>query len=325
MVHIDRRRRGFTLIELLVVIAIIGVLVGLLLPAVQKVREAANRMACTNNLKQIGLATQNYHDTYEKFPNDKWMGAGSSIPSDNFGSCLFVALLPYLEAQNMFNRMTDPVQPLNSTSIPNANVQPLKLYSCQSRRIPTKANTATNPFVTMDYAVAIQNSFMDGTGTTQANSILGGTCQVAWDVGANPFSGTTLGNVTNADGTANTIIVSHKYVCPKNYNGGQSGDVVGWYNYFDNTNVNDYRRLCDTVNSWNTMTNLPAGKKPPVQDNNTLNDSTAFGSPHPGAMPCLYADGSVRNYAYASTLNGYNSGVAWCLLWGYNDGYTVGQ
>jgi prepilin-type N-terminal cleavage/methylation domain-containing protein len=92
-------RKGFTLIELLVVIAIIAVLIGLLVPAVQKVREAAARMQCSNNYKQLGLATHNYHDAIGKLPpmsNWVWKTPGSDRETN-----IFYSLLPYVEQQNL--------------------------------------------------------------------------------------------------------------------------------------------------------------------------------------------------------------------------------
>ncbi len=114
MLHrLNRGRRGFTLVELLVVIAIIGILVGLLLPAVQQAREAARRMSCQNNLKQIGLACHNFESAYKKLPTgqiyDPMLGTalvpGSSF-NDNFNNHTFcgtlVFLLPFMEQQTVY-------------------------------------------------------------------------------------------------------------------------------------------------------------------------------------------------------------------------------
>jgi len=129
------RRRGFTLIELLVVIAIIAILIGLLLPAVQRVREAAARAACVNNLKQIGLALQNYHDTNNRFPPGYIDGQTNpnNTPDLDMGPGWGWAaiLLPFVEQQNLYNQINFS---LGITIGSNAALAllPLKIYQCPS-------------------------------------------------------------------------------------------------------------------------------------------------------------------------------------------------
>lgn len=110
------KKNGFTLVELLVVIAIIGILIALLLPAVQQAREAARRIQCTNHLKQLGLAMHNYHDTYQSFPYGQYSGQQYEDTSENPNrSTWFVAILPFVEQSAMY----DAVRPLMATSAAN--------------------------------------------------------------------------------------------------------------------------------------------------------------------------------------------------------------
>lgn len=140
------RRVGFTLVELLVVIAIIGILVGLLLPAVQAAREAARRMQCSNNLKQIGLALHNYHDGHRSFPKIWYYWNGNSNGTDRQPAGFFpgfgwrVMILPYMEQGNLYNQFNFQ-QTIHSTMGTPSNFSlvqiPVQTYICPSDPVGT--------------------------------------------------------------------------------------------------------------------------------------------------------------------------------------------
>ncbi|WP_435011954.1 DUF1559 domain-containing protein (plasmid) [Tundrisphaera lichenicola] len=129
-----RDSRGFTLIELLVVIAIIGVLIALLLPAVQSAREAARRIQCTNNLKQLGLALHGYHDVMSRFPSALTFMAGTPDVPTGIGSP-FAAILPYLEQKNVQD-LLNPDQPWVVVS-PTVAKMSLSIFTCPSDTGPS--------------------------------------------------------------------------------------------------------------------------------------------------------------------------------------------
>src|SRR5271166_6291278 len=127
------RRSGFTLIELLVVIAIIAILIALLVPAVQKVRESAARTQCANNLKQMGLALHNYHGAYKILPSGFIIDAGCTDGTEYASSCAFTNLLPYLEEGNILTSTGfDPTQYWYAAVNQPAVQYPLTVYLCPS-------------------------------------------------------------------------------------------------------------------------------------------------------------------------------------------------
>lgn len=191
MSHLHSRRRGFTLIELLVVIAIIAVLIALLLPAVQQAREAARRTQCKNNLKQLGLALHNYHDTYNKLPTAS-LGSRFSVHA---------VVLPYLEQSNVFNQINFNLLPLDPANDP-VRLMNLPAFLCPSDidGLPANAGGRNN------YWVNVGTNLINTVPSTDSSNV---------NFGMPPQNGPMVSQKYQdfgkiSDGLSNTVAMSEK-------------------------------------------------------------------------------------------------------------------
>jgi prepilin-type N-terminal cleavage/methylation domain-containing protein/prepilin-type processing-associated H-X9-DG protein len=265
------RRRGFTLIELLVVIAIIAILIGLLLPAVQKVREAALRAKCQNNLKQLGLAAHNYHGSFRVFPP----GYVPGPPAKNDG--VFIQLLPYVEQDNVYKLWKfTPAGQQNwgstaqaGTTAPSANVVPTYMCPIGGGAVDITENWSGYNFGITCY---LANSGTRSYAVEAKDGIFFGNSKVR------------IGDV--ADGTSNTLLFGERNYKQPPVNG-CTQDTWDWGAWGAATGV--IYDMGDTHGSSRVPINTVCSAT--IGENDRLN---AFGSLHAGGANFSFADGSVR-------------------------------
>ncbi len=309
-----KTRFGFTLIELLVVIAIIAVLIGLLLPAVQKVREAASRAECQNNLKQIGLAVHDFHDRHRALPqigNDWYRGPGYDSTGNVLAPHLQTAgwafqILPFLEQGNLHQPMTggnvinfdsDWIGPdgkgyffHHTNSTPLREVV-LKVYLCPSRSRPQLIDGVS----VMDYCAvgAGENNWYN---RSDVANIANGWW---WEAGHGMFNrrdqnGASLRSLNSIpDGTSNTMMVSEGALRLRDYGRRTWYHDWGFYGGRDPDNVR---------NTINNRANRPQSCPNPAKDfdewDGLENCEYGFGSAHAGGINAVMGDGSVRTVNY---------------------------